>query len=80
MNHTDDTRYPYTYACDYIRSIAGCDENGTKLSRSDASTICKEIANAINMDREELCSKLADHYKKNEDEIAQKSAEEFLRS
>ena len=38
-NNQNDSRYPFTYSCDLIRAWAGHNENGTKLSRSDASTI-----------------------------------------
>lgn len=73
----EDTRYPYTYAADYIRSIAGYHENGTKLSRSDASQIRQVIANIIGLDDNVLACKLADYYQANEDEIIQKSVNEF---
>jgi hypothetical protein len=42
-----DTRYPYTYACDQIRQVAGYANGSTKLSRSDASQIMKEIGVAM---------------------------------
>ncbi len=73
-----DTRYPYTYAADYVRSLAGYGHGGTKLSRSDASQIRGGIAKAIGMDDEELARKLADHYKANEDAITKASVAAFL--
>lgn len=59
--HTD-TRYPYTYASDYLRTLAGYGHHGAKLSRSDAGQIRIGIASALGMDDEELARKLADHY------------------
>lgn len=67
--NTADTRYPYTYAADYVRGLAGYGEQGTKLSRSDASQIRSGIALAIGMDDAELARNLADHYKANQEAI-----------
>lgn len=69
-----DTRYPYTYACDYVRSLAGFGEGGVKISRSDASTIREGIALALGIDDAEIARKLADYYKRNEPEIDARSA------
>lgn len=69
-----DTRYPYTYACDYVRSLAGFGEGGAKISRSDASTIREGIALALGIDDAEIARKLADYYKRNEAEIDARSA------
>ena len=55
-----DSRYPYTYAADFIRAIIGCDSEGAILSRCQASQLRTEIADAIGMDDEELAKKLAD--------------------
>lgn len=74
---TDDTRYPYTYAADFVRSLAGYGDQGAKLSRSDASQIRSGIALAIGMDDAELARKLADHYKANEDEITKAQVAAF---
>lgn len=74
-----DTRYPYTYAADYIRSLAGYGEGGTKLSRSDSSKILSGIADAIGMTDNELAEKLADYYQENQESIDNKSVEEFRR-
>lgn len=74
-----DSRYPYTYACDYIRAFGGHRHEGTKLSRSDASQIRQAIANAIGMDDEELAKKLADYYKANEDALTEKSVQAFAK-
>lgn len=74
----NDTRYPYTYAADFVRGLAGYGEGGTKLSRSDASQIRQGIASALGMDDAELARKLADHYKANEAAIAENSAKAFM--
>ncbi len=56
-----DSRYPYTYACDFIRALAGYNSGGsTKLSRADASGIRSGIADALGMEDELLANKLAD--------------------
>lgn len=61
-----NSRYPYTYAADYIRHIAGTVEGGfsTKISRADASRIRHEIASAIGVSDEEVALRLADKYLK----------------
>lgn len=64
-----DSRYPYTYACDYMRAYGGFDKEGTKMSRSDASKVRSAIAVAIGMTDEELAIKLADHYKANQEAV-----------
>ena len=75
-----DTRYPYTYACDLLRSATEYTKNGCSLSRSDASKIRGLIAKIINMPDEELANKLADYYIKNEPEITEGGVQEFLRT
>ena len=55
-----DSRYPYTYAADFIRSHGPVSAEGVILSRSDASKIRKAIAKALGIDNEELAKKLAD--------------------
>ena len=55
-----DSRYPYTHACDYIRSFGPVGEGGVVLSRSDASRIRSAIAKAIGMDDRRMACKLAD--------------------
>lgn len=69
-----DGRYPYTYACDYIRSFGGYSENGMKLSRSDASRIRTAIAVAIGMDDRVLAEKLANVELANTNEDIEKIA------
>ena len=76
----NDSRYPYTYACDFLRGLAGYGEGGTKLSRADASQVRSGIADALGMADDELARKLADHYKVNQDALTKKSCEAFARS
>lgn len=80
MTDNNDTRFPYTYASDYIRSIAGYANGNAILSRSEASKIITGIAKAIGIDDIELAIKLAEYYQLNEDEISAKSAKEFIDS
>ncbi|HBO3494046.1 hypothetical protein P3805_33455 [Pseudomonas aeruginosa] len=77
---SEDSRYPYTYACDFIRLVAGYGEGGTKLSRGDASQIRARIAEIIGMKDEELAKKIADHYLANRDEIADEVVQEYARA
>jgi hypothetical protein len=56
----DDSRYPYTYSCDYIRMAGPVGPGGVVLSRSDASQIRQSIADALGMDDHDLACKLAD--------------------
>lgn len=74
----NDSRYPYTYAADFVRGLAGYGEGGTKLSRADASQVRQGIAAALGMDDAELARKLADHYKANEAAITEKSVKSFM--
>ncbi len=69
----NDSRYPYTYACDYVRVLAGYGEGRTKLSRFDASQVRSGIAKAIGMADDELALRLADYYKANQDALTKKS-------
>jgi len=74
----NDSRYPYTYACDYLRGLVGYGgESGMKLSRADASKVRSGIAEVIGMDDAELARKLADYYKANQDALTKKSGAEF---
>lgn len=61
------SRYPYTYAADYLREIALEQKEevnflSPKLSRSDASQIRNAIAETIGIDDHELACKLADAF------------------
>lgn len=55
---TNDSRYPYTYSADYIRSLVGYEN----MSRSNASCIVNQIAEIIGLDETELKKKIADRY------------------
>jgi hypothetical protein len=55
-----DSRYPYTYACDFIRMAGPVGPEGVVLSRSDASQIRQKIADVLGMDDRKLACKLAD--------------------
>ncbi len=72
-----DTRYPYTYACDLIRSKGGYGANGTKLSRSDASQIRKLFTEVLAISDTELANKLADYYLSNQKRITDESIRDF---
>jgi hypothetical protein len=65
MATTVDTRYPYTYACDYLREISD-----VQISRSNASRIRMKIAEAAGIPDDLLAAKLADIY------LAKKANEE----
>ncbi len=73
----NDTRYPYTYACDLIRSIAGYNKEGTKLSRSDAAQIREIFAKVTGLVDVYLAEKLADYYLAHREELEDKSFAEF---
>lgn len=66
-----DSRYPYTYSCDFIRSLGPVSSGGVVLSRSDASQIRQGIADALGIDDDELARKLADAQLKNESNPAE---------
>ena len=64
-----DSRYPYTYACDYIRGLSPIQYGeGIMLSRSDASQIRQGIAQAIGIDDHQLACKLADAFLKQQND------------
>jgi hypothetical protein len=73
-----DTRYPYTYAYDYVRSLAGYTKGSTKLSRADAAQICLGIAKALHTDHKALTEQLAAFYKEHEEEITEHDTEVLL--
>lgn len=78
MSKENDSRYPYTYACDYLRGFGGIDNSGVKMSRAEASEVRGSVAKAIGMDDKELAEKLADFYLANEKELSAHSARKFL--
>ena len=57
MNAKVDTRYPYTYACDYLREASD-----VQISRANASRIRMLIAEAAGIPDDLLAGKLADKY------------------
>ena len=57
-----DSRYPYTYACDFLRSAAPWDEHGCTMSRSDASQVRQLMSLALGMDDKEVAERLADTF------------------
>ena len=77
-----DSRYPYTYAADFIRAYSPISSEGCVLSRSGASQIREAIAKAIGMDDEELAAKLADAQLANEqdDGFLKRQAEQMLKA
>lgn len=75
-----DSRYPYTYACDYLRALAGAGYAGTKLSRADASRLRSGIAEALGIADEEVARRLADHYKENEQALTQKAIDAWMQA
>lgn len=76
----NDSRYPWTYAADLIRSLGGHDNDGMNLkSRSDASHIHHTIAEIIGMDEEKMAKKLADYYLENQNEILNCDAQAMIK-
>lgn len=67
------SRHPYTNACDYIRTFGGYNENGAKMSRSEASSVRQGIAKAIGMEDEELAIKLSTYYQEHNEEIVEEN-------
>lgn len=61
-NKATDPRYPYTHACDFLRSAASWDEHGCTMSRSDASQARQLISLALGVDDKELADRLADTF------------------
>ncbi|RZI60660.1 MAG: hypothetical protein EOP14_00045 [Pseudomonas sp.] len=67
MDSKQSPRYPYTYACDYLRVKVDdySEEVGmrvTTISRSQASQAIGAVAEAIGMPKEDLARKLADAF------------------
>lgn len=58
----EDSRYPYTYAADYLRMFVGDDYGKGLISRSAAAAIHHEISRIIGMNEEEMAKKIADKY------------------
>jgi hypothetical protein len=60
------TRYPYTFAADYLRMKVGNDYGNGLISRSAASQVRGLIAKAIGLDDAYIAQKLADLFIKDE--------------
>jgi hypothetical protein len=75
-----DSRYPYTYACDYIRGLASRSGMSTKIDRCDASKIISGVALVVGLSHEDLAIKLADYYKAHERELEEASMKEFMQA
>jgi len=75
-----DSRYPHTYADDYIRGIAGYNQHGTKLSRSDAGEVIKAMCEATGQDYYQVLCALADCELNKTEEDHERQAQEFLAS
>jgi hypothetical protein len=69
-NDMNDPRYPYTEACDLIRAFGGYDNNGTRLSRSNASQIRQVLAAALGLDDETVARRLADYAREHEQKVS----------
>ena len=68
-----DPRYPYTYACDFIREhcgefkeIAGARMTVPSISRAQASQVMHAFEAVFGMTHEEMAKKLADYAAKKE--------------
>lgn len=59
MNRDNDSRYPYTYACDYIREKVGDDYGKGLISRAAASQTMHVIAESIGIEVEDVAKSLA---------------------
>jgi tRNA(Ile2) C34 agmatinyltransferase TiaS len=74
----EDTRYPYTYACDFVRTLGGYNKHGIKISRSDASEIISGIAKVIGMEDRKLYELLADAETSKSEEDRKREIKPFL--
>lgn len=63
------TRYPYTYAYDYLRAKGPGNGTADGMSRSDASKIVEAISKATGIPNIALCYQLADYYLEHGEEI-----------
>lgn len=61
MDRTD-SRYPYTYAADYLREKIGDDYGRGLISRAAASRVRTLIADACGLDDIHVAEKLADAF------------------
>lgn len=58
----DSPRYPYTFACDYLRMKVGDDYVKGLPSRAAMSHARSVIANVLGIEDKELAERLADRY------------------
>lgn len=57
-----DSRYPYTYAADYLREKVGNDHDNGLMSRSAASQARSVIAEVLGLEDADVAQKLADAF------------------
>lgn len=76
-NKKENSRYPYTYACDMIRGFA-YGENGCKLSRAECSELLINLSKALDIDRGVFAKKLADYYLQHEEELSKEATQRFM--
>ena len=63
INSKEHSRYPYTYACEYLRvKIQSSSYDGKLISRSEASAARKTIADAMGLDDRSVAEALADKF------------------
>jgi hypothetical protein len=67
MLSKEDSRYPYTYAADYLRGEVGHD-NGKLISRAAAAVMVDRASKALGIDSSILANALADRYIAKENE------------
>ena len=73
-----DSRYPYTYADDFVRAIPEPTSQGCKLSRSEASQIIHAIADAIGWRHETLAARIADAQLAKSEETVTNNAQRMI--
>ena len=76
----EDQRYPYTYACDFIRVLGPINKSGVVLSRGDATMIRSGMADAMSMDDRIVAEMLADAQLTKTDEDWDKESNVLMRA
>jgi hypothetical protein len=76
-NKIDDPRYPWTHSADFIRMLSGYDEEGVKLSRSNATLIRRKISKIMGLDDRYVAERIADYFLENQEEITNTAVKEF---
>lgn len=74
------SRYPYTYAADYLRGFGGFDRRGTRLSRADASQVRQAVSKALGLDDAEVAERLADYYLAHQTELTIEAGKRALQA